>query len=119
MNNAELTAAHNNDQLIQLNANLDNEIIHYNYLKEAIEIIAYENKRKNFQYDFILCHRKKLRIEYEDIINCDSLEKQLTDIQLSINELEAWHIRTGNTENNNEERKMIVDFLLLDYPSEK
>ena len=43
MTNAELTAVENNEQLYELNAKLDNEIIHYNYLKEIIEIIAYES----------------------------------------------------------------------------
>ncbi|CAF4948779.1 unnamed protein product, partial [Rotaria sp. Silwood1] len=76
--NTELTVFKNKDKLLELNKKLDREIIHFNYLKESIEIIA-----------------KKLQIDYEDIINFDNLEKQLTVIQTSINELEAWHIRTN------------------------
>ncbi|CAF4058483.1 unnamed protein product [Rotaria sp. Silwood2] len=75
--NTELTVVNTKDKIIELNKKLDREIIHFNYLKESIEIIA-----------------KKLQVDYEDIINFDNLEKQLTDIQTSINELEAWHIRT-------------------------
>ncbi|CAF1214447.1 unnamed protein product [Rotaria sp. Silwood1] len=78
VSNTELTVVKNKDKLLELNKKLDREIIHFNYLKESIEIIA-----------------KKLQIDYEDIINFDNLEKQLTVIQTSINELEAWHIRTN------------------------
>ncbi|CAF0947544.1 unnamed protein product [Rotaria sordida] len=76
--NTELTVVNYKDKLIELNKKLDREIIHFNCLKESIEIIA-----------------KKLQIDYEDIMNFDNLEKQLIDIQTLINELEAWHIRTN------------------------
>jgi hypothetical protein len=34
----------NKDKFIELNKKLDREIIHFNYLKESIEIIAYDNE---------------------------------------------------------------------------
>jgi hypothetical protein len=40
--NAELTVVDNKDKLIELNKKLDREIKHFNYLKESMEIIAYE-----------------------------------------------------------------------------
>jgi hypothetical protein len=41
--NTELTVIIDKDKLIELNEKLDKEIIHFNYLKESIEIIAYVN----------------------------------------------------------------------------
>ncbi|CAF3368482.1 unnamed protein product [Rotaria socialis] len=76
--NTELTVINHKDKLAELNEKLDREIIHFNYLKESIEIIG-----------------QKLQIDNEDIIDVNNLEKQLADLQLSINELEAWHMRTN------------------------
>ncbi len=42
VSNVELTIVDDKDKFIELNKNLDREIIHFNYLKESIEIIAYE-----------------------------------------------------------------------------
>jgi len=50
-----------------------------------------------FKLIFLLLFRNKLHIDYEDRIIFDNLEKQLADIQISINELEAWHTRTSNS----------------------
>ena len=44
VSNAELTIVNDKDKLIELNRKLDRELIHFNYLKESIEIIAYDNK---------------------------------------------------------------------------
>ncbi|UJR30361.1 hypothetical protein I4U23_017896 [Adineta vaga] len=78
VSNIELSTVNNKNKFIELNKKLDREITHFNYLKESIEIIA-----------------NKLQFDYEDLIKFDNLEKQLADIQISINELEAWHNRTN------------------------
>jgi hypothetical protein len=52
----------------------------------------------SFQNLIFILHRSKLEIDYNDIIKSDNLEKQLADIQISINELEAWHTRTSNSQ---------------------
>ncbi|CAF3640274.1 unnamed protein product [Adineta steineri] len=78
VSNAELILVNDKDKLIELNKKLDHEITHFNYLKESIDIIA-----------------NKLQLDYEDLIKFNNLEKQLADIQISINELEAWHNRTS------------------------
>jgi len=47
----------NKDKFIELNKKLDREIIHFNYLKESIEIIAYEKKNKYFlSFKFIFLY---------------------------------------------------------------
>ncbi|CAF2815847.1 unnamed protein product [Rotaria sp. Silwood2] len=57
------------NKLIELNKKLDREIISFGYLKESIEIIAYIMKI---------------------LFKLDDFEKQLTNIQTSIVEFEAW-----------------------------
>ncbi len=44
VSNVELTIVDDKDKFIELNKKLDREIIHFNYLKESIEIISYEKK---------------------------------------------------------------------------
>ncbi|CAF0891178.1 unnamed protein product [Adineta ricciae] len=78
VSNAELLSINNKNQLIELNEKLDREIIHFNYLKASIDIIA-----------------QKLQLDYDELVKFDDIEKQLADIQISINELEAWHSRTN------------------------
>ena len=79
VSNIELNVENHKQKLGELNEKLDREITHFNYLKESIELIT-----------------NKIQLDYEDILKFDNLEKQLADIQQSINELEAWHTRTSN-----------------------
>jgi hypothetical protein len=59
---------------------------------------------------FFELYRKKLQLDDEDMINFDNLEKQLANIQISINELEAWHTRTSNSRKKNEKNCFISFF---------
>lgn len=116
--NAELSVNKDQNNLIELNKQLDKEITHFNHLNQSIEIIAYDIKSIiNYFYVKLLSYRKKLEMDYEETLNLDNLEKQLSDLQISINELEAWHTRTSNC---NFTQKFIFknQFLFfLDYPS--
>ena len=69
---------------------------------------------------FVTMCRKKLRLDYEDLVKLDYLEKQLADLQISINELQAWHSRTSNaSETNRNRHEHTLSLSSLDYPSEK
>ena len=96
VSNAELLFVNNKNQLIELNEKLDREIIHFNYLNASIDIIAYESQRFFQLISSVVFYRQKLQLDCEELVKVDNIEKQLADIQISINELEAWHSRTSN-----------------------
>ncbi|CAF1370043.1 unnamed protein product [Rotaria sp. Silwood1] len=66
------------NNLIELNKKLHRDIISFGYLKETIEIFAYI---------------------YMISFKLDDFEKQLTNIQTSIVELEAWYSHINNHRN--------------------
>jgi hypothetical protein len=48
VSDVELILTNDKDKFIGLNKKLDREIIHFNHLKNSIEIIAYDKKKETF-----------------------------------------------------------------------